>query len=196
MSWTPTPEQRAARERATARARELRDSGANWQAVANVLTAEGYQTMRGGPWYIKGVQRLLTAPLAEPSAGYIARHMRVRKDRGKASDQRCVDCGGQAYGWATIHGTDGMLPDDYQPMCMTCHMAYDGVTGSGRSEDTRARMSAAAGSRSAEHRANLSKSLKGRVGGMTGKRHSDETRRKMSDAQRARFAKPQTPQTP
>ena len=42
---------------AGARAVELRDQGLTWQAIADRLTAEGYSTARGGPWYPSTAQR-------------------------------------------------------------------------------------------------------------------------------------------
>lgn len=58
---------------------------------------------------------------------YIGKHLRVHRLRGKALDQLCVTCGKQARHWAQIHDTDGMDPyEHYQPMCVSCHFAYDG----------------------------------------------------------------------
>lgn len=162
MGWTPTPEQREGRARAYERAKELRDSGASWRVVAETLTAEGHQTKNGGPWYIEGVRRLIASPeLPAASPKYGARHYRVRAARGDPEDYECARCGGPALVWATLHGTGGMNPEDYEPMCQPCNLAYDGVTGSPRSAETRAKMSRYASNRTAEHRANLSRSLSG-----------------------------------
>lgn len=58
---------------------------------------------------------------------YLARHLRVHRVRGKARDQLCVKCGKQARHWAQLHGTDGTdIHGHYQPMCVSCHFAYDG----------------------------------------------------------------------
>lgn len=57
-------------------------------------------------------------------SAYSTRHERVRKVRGKASEYPCA-CGKPAQEWATLHGTDGESPDDYQAMCCSCHQKYD-----------------------------------------------------------------------
>jgi hypothetical protein len=59
--------------------------------------------------------------------GYYGCHRRVRKTRGRAGDLTCVDCEKQARHWAHIHGTDPTDPQNYQPMCQSCHWAYDDV---------------------------------------------------------------------
>ena len=58
--------------------------------------------------------------------GYIARHARMRKIRGRARDLPCVDCGGPAREWSQRRDTDGLDPFDYDPRCPPCHRAYDG----------------------------------------------------------------------
>lgn len=158
MMWTP--EKREARKRARGLALEMRAGGATLQAIADALASGGHQTMRGGPWYLQAVVRLLAADLPEPSPKYDARHCRVRAARGDASEQRCIECGKQAFAWATIDGTDGMSPEDYQPMCQPCHMAYDGFMAPKRAE-TRAKMSAYASNRTPEHQENLNKARTG-----------------------------------
>lgn len=53
-------------------------------------------------------------------------HYFVNKERGKASDYRCVDCDGVARDWSRIHGTnDDRDPWTFEPRCRKCHMAYD-----------------------------------------------------------------------
>lgn len=66
-----------------------------------------------------------------PSTSYEARHRRVRQARGDASGYPCArECGRQAAHWATIHGRDGLNPqEDYLPLCMLCHSAYDDHSG-------------------------------------------------------------------
>lgn len=44
------------------RARELRDGGASFRVTAEILTAEGYPTKKGGPWHAGTVYRLLQPP--------------------------------------------------------------------------------------------------------------------------------------
>ena len=59
------------------------------------------------------------------SGTYNAKHLRVKHKRGRARDHACADCGGQARHWATIHGRDGSSPEDYRPLCVSCHYRYD-----------------------------------------------------------------------
>lgn len=58
---------------------------------------------------------------------YVARHVRVYNERGKARDHDCVNCGTRAAEWAQIHDTTGQDPSHYQPMCAKCHRAYDDI---------------------------------------------------------------------
>lgn len=57
-----------------------------------------------------------------------ARHNRVRKLRGKATEHQCQHCQSQARDWATVHGKDGYDPfSDYIPLCRSCHRSYDKI---------------------------------------------------------------------
>lgn len=56
---------------------------------------------------------------------YNAKHIRVRKARGLARNQVCESCPDKAAEWATIKGRDGMNPEDYMPLCRSCHQKYD-----------------------------------------------------------------------
>jgi hypothetical protein len=57
---------------------------------------------------------------------YRAYHYRVAAARGKAAEHKCDCCRiADAFEWATIHGRDGLSPDDYMPLCRRCHRAYD-----------------------------------------------------------------------
>lgn len=62
----------------------------------------------------------------KPDATYGCLHERVYKSRGKASEQTCVDCGGQAQHWSQKRGTTGQDPRDYEPRCVTCHYGTGG----------------------------------------------------------------------
>jgi hypothetical protein len=56
-------------------------------------------------------------------AGYIARHQRVYRSRGKATS--CVwGCPATLYHWANLTG-DVLDPDDYASMCPRCHARFD-----------------------------------------------------------------------
>ena len=57
--------------------------------------------------------------------GVVARHDRVRYDRGQAKDFDCEDCGGKARDWAQIAGSDGLSSSDYRALCRRCHILYD-----------------------------------------------------------------------
>lgn len=69
--------------------------------------------------------------------GYLAAHDRVYRARGIATAHPCVSCPAQAKDWALRKdagtrqidpGTGYAFspdPDDYQPMCRSCHSRYD-----------------------------------------------------------------------
>jgi hypothetical protein len=71
----------------------------------------------------------------EPTYG--GTHQRVRRLVGSASEQRCVDCGGQAQHWSYDHNaSSNELLDErgyafatdlshYSPRCVTCHARFD-----------------------------------------------------------------------
>lgn len=69
-------------------------------------------------------------------ASYTAVHLRLRKQRGRASERQCVDCGQQARHWSygyrgSIERVDpqmGMYSpdlDSYDPRCVRCHSSFD-----------------------------------------------------------------------
>lgn len=60
-----------------------------------------------------------------PGTSYNKKHDRVRRARGPARQHDCERCGSKAAEWATIHGTDGMGPEDYLALCRSCHRKYD-----------------------------------------------------------------------
>ncbi|HEX3962164.1 MAG TPA: NUMOD3 domain-containing DNA-binding protein [Trebonia sp.] len=112
-------------------------------------------------------------------------HHRMKHARGSASLQQCVKCGESAAHWARLHETDGMdIWNDYVPMCIKCHRAYD-LGGRPMSAEHREQLSQyALNERTDEHLRKISEALKGRSDiGMAGKHHSEETRRKMREAQ-------------
>lgn len=74
--------------------------------------------------------------------GYSAAHRRVYRERGSASQHRCIDCEGEAAQWSyTKDCTDervgeagngqeapycpGGHAECYVPRCVTCHWIYD-----------------------------------------------------------------------
>jgi len=62
----------------------------------------------------------------KPVLGYSSLHYRVSAARGKAAGYLCEGgCGRAAGYWATIHGRSGESPDDYVPLCSSCHIEYD-----------------------------------------------------------------------
>ena len=90
-------------------------------------------------------------PRQAPSTAYSVNHRMVRKARGPAWQQDCAHCGGAACDWATIHGRSGEQPEDYLPLCRSCHLTYDGAvtrlpdnTGRKRSAESRERSRQAA----------------------------------------------------
>jgi len=88
-------------------------------------------------WYSHG------DPLATPerrvdTAGYDAAHSRVMRDRGRAKEHPCVDCGAQGQHWSYQHTDASQLfspsgqpysldGSHYAPRCVKCHVAFDRV---------------------------------------------------------------------
>lgn len=70
-------------------------------------------------------------------AGYGAAHQRVYRDRGKATDYDCADCGEQAKQWSYNHDDQNekfdesmglkysLDPAHYSPRCVPCHKSFD-----------------------------------------------------------------------
>lgn len=90
---------------------------------------EAHSGRKTGPLSTETRQKLseaLTLPEGRPP-GYWGAHTRVRKARGPAKYQTCVNCGSGAQHWAHTHGTDPADPQNYQAMCARCHVAYDQV---------------------------------------------------------------------
>ena len=118
-----------------------------------------------------------TAKLA-PTNSYEYRllHKRVYRARGKASAHECSGCLARARDWARIHTESGHDPwADYVPLCRACHIRYDGTGRAvGASNNRRCEVQIRTSHReaigaahlgktvSAETRAKLSASLKGR----------------------------------
>jgi len=62
----------------------------------------------------------------KPDASYVAKHLRIRTARGHARDYLCDGCcGGRAQEWARRHDRSGDHPEDYVPLCRSCHNEYD-----------------------------------------------------------------------
>lgn len=60
------------------------------------------------------------------SKEYNTIHFKIRRQRGRAHEQTCVDCGGSAMDWSHRHNTDPMDIVNYDPRCRACHFRYDG----------------------------------------------------------------------
>jgi transposase-like protein len=82
---------------------------------------------------------------------YSRNHRRVRKNKGKAKEQSCVDCNCPAFDWSQRKETDGSSDEHFEPRCRHCHLSYDFTSErahalqqarqkSGYSEETRAKM--------------------------------------------------------
>lgn len=90
------------------------------------------RTLRGIPLEQTRVKEI--SP--ESKSAYMLAHNRVRRLRGRASEHECVLCGERAEHWAYQHhcatkrieSVNGPYSDnyeDYAPMCLPCHRAYD-----------------------------------------------------------------------
>lgn len=121
-------------------------------------------------------------------------HVKVYRLRGKASSQKCVDCGKQAREWSSVHDTDGSDPySHFQPRCSRCHKRYDNIP-QRTSERQRGKglppgaseKGAAANRGRVKSPEEIEKIRKSKVG----KPRSEETRRKISETRQARGIKP------
>lgn len=66
---------------------------------------------------------------------YKGLHLRLKRCRGLASLQPCVDCGGRADDWSCRHDAQHLVDeqgryysldlDAYEPRCKSCHKRYD-----------------------------------------------------------------------
>lgn len=139
---------------------------------------------------------------AEERRRYNWQHGQVTKLRGSAKTHVCEElCGSQAAEWAQIHGKDGSDVQHFRPLCRPCHQKYDnrwnpeeraklsatvkslGIRppshlGVKRSEETKAKMSAAQKKRYAEEGSPH-----------TGRKRSEETKERMRNAQLLRRAR-------
>lgn len=89
-----------------------------------------YRIRRNGTTELRDMRR--------PDAKYRSAHSRIARDRGKARNYLCVDCGAQAHHWSYMH-TDpdelvsdtgqpySLSPDHYEPRCASCHAIFDGT---------------------------------------------------------------------
>jgi NAD-dependent SIR2 family protein deacetylase len=105
-------------------------------------------------------------------------HRRVVRQRGKAAEHDCVDCGGQAVDWSWTHDTDRGDPENYKPRCKRCHFKYDGL-------DKNLDRSGARHSQESKDR--IAEAKRGNTN-WVGRRHTPETRAKLSEAARRREA--------
>jgi hypothetical protein len=124
----------------------------------------------------KLARALSAIPAPANSYEYMLLHKRVYRARGKASAHECSGCPARARDWARVHTESGHDPwADYVPLCRACHIRYDetgravAVSNNRRRElQIRASHREAIGAAhlgktvSAETRAKLSASLKGR----------------------------------
>lgn len=52
-------------------------------------------------------------------------HQNLRRREGSACTHACVGCGGQGYDWAYQHTGPADDPENYAPMCRSCHRKLD-----------------------------------------------------------------------
>lgn len=125
---------------------------------------------------------------------YTRYHNKVYRLRGKASAQKCVDCGKQASEWSSVHDTDGSDPHNhFQPRCFRCHKQYDNIPQrtsqrqKGKGLPPGASEKGAAANRGRVKSVDeIEKIRQSKVG----KPRSEETRRKIGATRRARGIKP------
>lgn len=56
---------------------------------------------------------------------YRALHTWIASRKGKASNYKCVGCGGQAEEWSNVDHSYLRKLEDFQPLCSRCHKEYD-----------------------------------------------------------------------
>jgi len=124
----------------------------------------------------KLARTLSAIPAVPNSYEYMLLHKRVYRARGKASAHECSGCPARARDWARVHTESGHDPwADYVALCRACHIRYDETglavaASNNRRREIQIRTShrEAIGAShvgktvSAETRAKLSASLKGR----------------------------------
>lgn len=59
------------------------------------------------------------------TSGYLSFHRKIAKERGKASEFPCVDCGQQARDWSHQSGEFRGDIMSYFPRCRSCHIGHD-----------------------------------------------------------------------
>lgn len=118
--------------------------GSSWRCLCDcgreriLLAGDLNRTREGISCTQRGCKKPPTPRL--PNAEYRAAHTRIMRDKGKASQHSCVDCGTTAQQWSYDHqdtnelnssskGSLGMPysldPNHYQPRCTKCHKAFD-----------------------------------------------------------------------
>jgi NAD-dependent SIR2 family protein deacetylase len=55
----------------------------------------------------------------------VAMHAWIYKQKGKAKNYKCVDCGKQAIDWSNKNHSYRRVLEDYFPRCRSCHKIYD-----------------------------------------------------------------------
>ena len=119
------------------------ERGVSSSAIRTALVAHGVKLRSKAPLdkHGPGLVGDKNPRWAGDRANYSARHQRVKYARGSASQYPCQHCGtddGSRYEWAQIHGTTGQSPDDYMPLCETCHEDYDARISREQAEEIRA----------------------------------------------------------
>lgn len=104
----------------------------------NTVQARGWCMKHYLRWHRRGTLELVGRGRngwTGDEASYNASHFRTRKAKGRAADQQCEHCGGQALHWAYDHSDPGEKvapegpyspnPDHYIPLCVPCHSTFD-----------------------------------------------------------------------
>lgn len=109
------------------------------EGCADEPVARGLCRMHVVRWYRTGDAGTAELRRGTSAVGYVGVHLRLGRDRGRASDQQCRHCDQQAADWAYDHAENdpdakydsvngriySVNPARYIPLCASCHQLFD-----------------------------------------------------------------------
>lgn len=109
-----------------------------FQDCSSVARSRGWCENHYRRWLRSG-SPVGTGKMGRPRAAtatYTAVHLRLKRERGRAREHTCIECGEPAATWAYDHRDDDYIADDrgrpysldlthYEPLCVPCHNQRD-----------------------------------------------------------------------